>query len=142
MRPAYEDVRPALKSKPANELMQSSYVDMISTNIDDKLPKTTQVLTLKPMMSSSSKAEPTLGNSLEKHPTAHERSSMRDQVISKIFKNIGSKQVKRKALELAPPWFVHDSLMAEYDTNWSDAYETVFEKHVASPANFVGSHVV
>lgn len=72
VRPAYEDVRPVPKSELANELMQSSDVDMINANIGDALPMTTQILTLKRMTDNGLTAGSTLGNSLEERPTAHE----------------------------------------------------------------------
>lgn len=122
--------------------MQSSDIDMVGTNIGDELPITTQILTLKSMMFTGSKASPSLGNILEKYPTAHELSSMKDHVINENFRNISLKKNNRKALDFAPPWIVHDSSMPEHNTNWRDIYVTIFEEHVDSSENVVRSHVV
>ena len=48
---------------------------------------------------------------------------------------------KRK-LELAPPWILEQAFTKEYQSNWTDAFETTHERDVPDNANIITSHVV
>jgi len=64
------------------------------------------------------------------------------QALEEIYETIGSKQVTLPHLAFTAPWIPQEALILEHRTNWSDAYEEVYDKEVPRNANVISSHVV
>lgn len=59
-----------------------------------------------------------------------------------LYEILGSKQLKRKELELAPACLLDIAVSDEINNNWADAYKAVSETDVFEGANVIGSHII
>lgn len=71
-----------------------------------------------------------------------ELQSEEPSVLREIFEQIGSQQVTKRQIELAPSWIVNDAFASQHESNWVGEYQEVEEHDIPLDANAVRYHVV